>query len=309
MEKVNVNKYLKKCKDKEIYTRFYDFKSISDLLNVVSIPLEDTELYSDVYYYRGKYTTNMDSDRRYSKNSNFCVTDSLEECLKLAKYGWENGTVEIIKNLKTISNLGNDKSYVQKYDVVGGQACVARYLQGVPTNMINRKTVEKKAKILNIYTTFTSGSTISKDELLEANTKMIKIIKTLENNGYRCNLYSVKYNMDKKHKHQKCAMRLKLKSSTEKLNIKKIAFFIANPDYIRRLFFRLIELHPDLKKEFTYYGCDMFIDYRYIPDVEKSNGIKKIINRDLFTMDKNDIVLPPFISDSEQFINSIGDIL
>ena len=118
-------------KQKEDYT-IVSFDSLSEVVNFIT-KTDRTEKYE--YYH------NSDDG-----NFNFRGTKSMQEALDLLKHGWDEGTKQINSVLNSKIALNNGYKNKTIYDVAGYQCSVPRYLQGIPTNMINSKHVVQKQK-------------------------------------------------------------------------------------------------------------------------------------------------------------------
>ena len=84
-------------------------------------------------------------------NANWAGTNNFEEAVELMKNGWQDMSQKLTKMLgaKTKNfDIGTKQKSV--YDVAGFQCSVPRYLQGVPTSMINKKNVPAKQKVITI---------------------------------------------------------------------------------------------------------------------------------------------------------------
>lgn len=175
----------------------------------------------------------------------FTGTKDLKEALTLLKEGWQSGAEKLTKDLK-IANLSNSTNMVQKqvYDIVGYQASVPRYLQGLPTSMINKRQVKQKAKIITLIKSCVYPSTVSTNEIMQDSIRTIQIIQTLEQQGYRVNLYSAFHSI---RDSEAIFVQVKLKSAGERINIAKLAFALAHPSFLRRILFRFIETEENIK--------------------------------------------------------------
>lgn len=308
MERYNIEKHLKPMK-KDNNFRYWDFKNLADLLKVVEIPYEDNGNYSKVYdsnhFVNRSFASH--SNAKKSKHDTFFYTNNAKDAIKLCKTGWESGAEKINSILKTKIKLGTKTAYRPTYDVVGGNCSVPRYLNGVPTNMINKKTVYKPEKIIKVYKSFGYHGGFSSDEILEDTVKTIQIINYLESKGYRCELYTCKYNVDTSS--QRFAVRVKIKEAGQPLNIKKISFPLANTDIQRRLFWRLIELNPDFTQPFAGYGRGVDVSINAKDMVDKSNQTKNKFEEDLWGKEKNALYIPMMLVDVEDFIKNIDKVL
>ena len=138
------------------------------------------------------------------------------------------------------------------FDVVGFQASVPRYLQGIPTNMVNKKLVPIKQKVITLNKDISYNSMTSTQDIIDASIQTLQLIKKIEAQGIRVNLnliLGVKANGNTE------VVKIRLKSANERLNISKLAFPLVHPSMLRRLFFRYIEVAPTVTKGFKWgYG-------------------------------------------------------
>ena len=105
---------------------------------------------------------NDDSMKKYGREDSsvtgdysFTGTHSYEEAEDLFRHG-DQKTFKFIKDkqreMKVDKLLGNFINKKKNYnDIVGYQANVPLYLNGVPTNMINEEKTKKDLKIINIF--------------------------------------------------------------------------------------------------------------------------------------------------------------
>ena len=237
---LNIEKYRKTVK-KEINNKFetmvtWNFNSIEELKKVASIPLEENIKYSPLCY---KTTRNPDYSSHRSKLYSQNVLNSFGEALEMLEKGWEEGAIALKEKIEGLKSQETGRNMKSKYDVIGGNACVARYLQGIPTNMINTHFVERKDKVINVFKTMGYSAMYSSNEIMDEAAKSLRIVQILENSGYRCKLYALKYNV--MHS-DTFVFSMKIKDAKEPLNLKKCAFIMAHPDFQRRILYRLIEL-------------------------------------------------------------------
>lgn len=295
---MNVQKYLKA--NAKVNGRHFEFDTIHEFVNVLE-NAPTNPVYSD------EFINKKGSNANFMKN--FWLTDSLPEAVNLLKYGWDSGSKEMVVKL---SKLVTNKrlSFKPEYNVVGGQASVPRYLQGLPTNMILNKNVEKDTKIINVYKSAGYHGFYTPEEIMKESVKALQIVQLLENNRYRVNVYVVKYNEGKHEGSVRSGVnfgtKIKIKSANEKMNIKKMAFCLAHPDFQRRLIWRLIEINPDFKKVFVGYGKPVENDIIAYDNKSKSR-LSKDKYSEIFKFNENDIFIPTEINgDGIQFLKDIG---
>lgn len=235
---------------------------------------------------------------RWAKHSSvegdeyFTKTKDFNEAVELFKSGWSDMAGKLVQKLKVIESktvpMMKPRS---KLDVCGYQAIVPMYLQGVPNNMVNKKMVPVKQKVITLNKSIDYHGGVSTNEIIEESIKAMQIVKKLEAQGYRCNLNLVLgstagYGADKKQ----FVMKVRIKSANEKLNVSKLAFPLVHPSMLRRLFFRFMEVYPKVTKNFVHgYG------------MPASSG-------EMRQMFKGEYLLPNFIKKDVNSINGIEDL-
>ena len=223
----------------------------------------------------------MDTSAMYKK---FTGTDSFEQAVELLKNGWNEGSQTIEGKLQAkIKCLDSKKSQRPSYDVVGGNCSVPRYLQGVPTSMINRKPVVKKQKVITINKYITYSAYVTAEQIIDESVKAFLIIREIEAAGTRVNLNIID---GLEEGGERAILTVRIKNAGERLNISKMAFPLAHPSMLRRLAFKWLEVTSIITNPgFTMgYGMPMSV-----------NDLKKY-------MGKGEILLPNFIPNIDDVI-------
>ena len=180
-------------------------------------------------------------------------TESFEEAVNLFKNGWSDMATKLVQKLKVIESKTEPTMKPRnKLDVCGYQAIVPLYLQGVPNNMVNKKMVPVKQKVITLNKSLDYNGGTSSDKIVEESIKAMQIVKKLEAQGFRCNLNiclgtSAGWGKDARQ----FIIKVRIKSANEKMNISKLAFPLVHPSMLRRLFFRFIEVYPNVTKNFV----------------------------------------------------------
>jgi len=217
----------------------------------------------------------------------FTGTSSFEEALRLLKYGDTASIDKIQDALKLDKNYTQAVSRVKnEYNVHGYQASVPRYLQGVPTSMINQKKVQQKQKVINIVKMINYNASVDTDTIIENAKKAIQIIQLVESKGYRVNLKVMSCGVDYGEAYN---LIVQVKHSSENLNIAKLAFALANPSMNRRMKFRCIEVNTNLEGRWSGYGNAQ----TWTEDIKRYNPTLG-----------NAYILPQFIKNVEELIES-----
>ena len=174
------------------------------------------------------------------------------------------------------------------------EACpiVPLYLMGVPNNMMSRKMVPMKQKIVTLNKSFDYNCRVKVEQIIDESIKALRIIQKLESQNYRVNLnivIGVSGGIGR-YADEKYFIKIRLKSANEKLNISKLSFPMVHPSMLRRLYFRFMEVHPGVSEHFrTGYGTP-----------QQPQMLRAIW--------PDDILLPQFINKDIEKINTLEDL-
>lgn len=191
-----------------------------------------------------------------SNTYSFTQTSSYEQAAKMLKDGWQEKAEELVKKLK-IAEAQVMNTTVQKvmYDIVGYQASVPRYLQGLPTSMVNKKATPTKQKVITLNKDISYNAMITTKQIVDASVQTLLLIKKIEAQGIRVNLNLI---FGITAGNTKEVVKVRLKSANERLNISKLAFPLVHPSMLRRLCFRYVETAPTITSSYTFgYGRPM----------------------------------------------------
>lgn len=256
--------------------------------------IETIEYDSLQEFYKYICDTPFNEAFRWEKHSSvtggeyFTKTKDFNEAVELFKSGWSDMAGKLVQKLKVIESktvpMVKPRS---KLDVCGYQAIVPLYLQGVPNNMVNKKMVPVKQKVITLNKSIDYSADVDTNQIIEESIKAMQIIKKLEAQGFRCNLNIV---LGSSAGGKQFLMKVRIKSANEKLNVSKLAFPLVHPSMLRRLFFRFMEVYPNVTKSFVHgYGFPA-----------TSEQLRKIF--------KGEYLLPNFIKKDVNNINGIDDL-
>lgn len=218
----------------------------------------------------------------------FTKTNNFEEAVDLFKHGWSDMATKLTQKLKLVeSKMEPTMKPKPTLSVAGYQAIVPLYLNGVPNNMVNKKMTPVKQKVITINKSIDYAGSVSSDKIIDESIKALQIVKKLEAQGYRCNLNIV---LGSSKKGTGFFVKVRIKSANEKLNISKLAFPLVHPSMLRRLFFRFIEVYPNITKDFV------------------SGYGKPASSYELRNIYKGEYLLPDFIKKDVSKITSIDDL-
>lgn len=213
-----------------------DFQNITELVHFI----ETNEVYQN-FKNKAFGPDSISGDRRFTGTENF------EEAKDLLLHGWEHGTKEI-KGRVEAKETGINMKQKTVYDVAGYQCSVPRYLQGIPTNMINKKSVAQKNKVITINKACCYNAKTSAETIRTESVKVLQLVNRLEKQGYRVNLNVIFGSM----KRNTVVTKVRIKTSSQKLNIKQTAFPLVHPSMLRRIIFAVWER----SEECSYYGFE-----------------------------------------------------
>ena len=217
-----------------------------------------------------------------SKNfgSNWYGTESYEEALGLLQNGWAPEAAKLSEKLPIHTAQSNFNSSRPTHSVVGYQASVPRYLQGIPQNMVTTKTTPKKQKIITIYKGLSYNCGVTSKQIEDEGIKALQIIQNLEGRGYRVKLVT---GWVTRVIGEVRVMTLTVKRPEERLSLIKMAFPLIHPSMLRRIGFAWLE----------HQGHDL--KYEFIGGYGRSDW-------SIFKAEKpGEIVLPDFIEDIKNF--------
>lgn len=212
------------------------FNSISEVVKYN----RETERTENYRYYHTSDKTGM---------YDFTKTNSYEEAEDLLLHGWDSMAEKLTKK---VGNVKCKSGYKNKtiYSVQGYQACVPRYLQGIPDNMVSSKKTITKQKVLNIVKDFGYNGATSTETIERESIKVLKAVSDLESKGYRVNLSIVFVSRENGY----TGVQVKIKNASQRMNIKQMTFPLVHPSMFRRIMFGLIERLPETRNFGMGYG-------------------------------------------------------
>ena len=211
----------------------------------------------------------------------FTKTKSYDEASELMLHGDST-------NLgKLVAVDGVDLSRLRGYKIVnrqqkavcGGFPLVPVYLTGVPKNMLASKKIAIKTKVINIIYNISAPGSLKASSIVNAGANMVSIIRYLEKNGIRVNLYTIWATWDKKSGHR-CAFFVKIKDAGAPLNLLNIAYPIINPSMLRRHGFKWLETIPTKIPDRYCLGYGSPVSGAVIPDCAKRQIDGTVLNID-----------------------------
>lgn len=219
----------------------------------------------------GKY-----ENQSKTNSQEFTQTRSYTEAMDLLLKGWTETADKMTRTLKTLPQPAPTKRQKSVYSVAGHTASVPRYLQGVPTNMIASVPDRRKQPVVVINHSIAYSGFVRAERILQEGIKALQVVQAIEASNRNVKLNIVCISEDRGYKR---GFKVCIKQPGERLNISKMAFPLAHPSMLRRMYFKYMEVEPEMPHRFWGYGspcnqdCPKFYpDEMYIPetvDVEK----------------------------------------
>lgn len=186
-----------------------------------------------------------------AKQSGFNDFDSYAECVSMIKQGWKIGREILCENSNALIGCGKASSrFIPTYDVSGAVVDVARYLEGIPEDMLTfQETIQRGKTLLSMGVNISWSSFVDSRYSYWRGAAVLNLVDALEANGVRVQLHAVELvngNKDTKGEAYEF-IGTKLKNYEDALNIDTLAFPLCAADYLRRIGFAVKERIPSHK--------------------------------------------------------------
>lgn len=111
----------------------------------------------------------------------FTKTRDFSEAVELFKNGWSDMATKLVQELKVIESKTEPTMKPKNVlGVVGYQAIVPLYLQGVPNNMITKKMMPVKQKIITLNKSIDYKDSVSAGQIIEGSIKAMQLLRSLK---------------------------------------------------------------------------------------------------------------------------------
>lgn len=213
-----------------VHTEIFDsLQSFAQTINNREInPMFEYHCYSQT---EDKNRVKKVGTESYSDADNLLFTGDNKNLTKLKK-----------ANIKSISSNDYTKNMLKiQKQVCGCLPNIPLYLIGAPNNMLNFKRTQTKSKVINILVNIAVSYDITAKEIIEAGANIASVVRELEKNGIRVNLYISCFS---KKSNDYIGFIANIKKSSAPLNMLNIAYPLINPSMLRRHYFKFVETIP-----------------------------------------------------------------
>lgn len=205
-------------------------------------------------------------------------TSSYDEADKLLR-GGDKASYEMLK--KAISQIkvkGNGTTQRREVyaNVVGFAPIVPNAVQGLPLSMMQTRTkVRTSNKVVNIV--YNAGVSVawSAEDIAKVGAQVLDYVREVEAGGSRVNLYIM---FASKSSSEVASAIIKVKDSTQYMDVLRCAYPMVNPSMLRRHFLRFVETADLTDKHFTIGYGSVVKDKGEIKDVLKDIKCDKYID-------------------------------
>lgn len=208
----------------------YDFYGVADLRSF----LTNTPIGSC-------FTENshLETDHKFQS----CLTRTWQEAEQLLDRGCPEIAEKITRYVCRSQAIERRSALCRQQ--AGFAPAVASWLCGDPQSMYGYKPTARKARVIDVYMTVDFGYTVAPAEIIRAQSRSLSLIRSLEQAGLAVNLWAVSAMRSEPRSKNILLHCLRLKSSTERLNILRLSYPLCHPSFLRRHIFAAIEHTPE----------------------------------------------------------------
>ena len=229
------------------------------------------------------------SDERSEWNGNLTFSEALDTLEK----GYEPTT----KKLKEVMKLSlkkmtaSEKRIRFEESVEGFQPIVPLAIMNIPTSMLDVKIKNIKAKVINIFYDASFIADKSSEDIIKLGQNVFETIIRLEHCGYRFNLYVVN-NFCDIYDNDIDMLVVKIKSSNQVVDIRKMSFPLTHTSFSRLLGFSWLEKTPNGVYKGSGYGKTLDVYYKRLfnDDKERKEFLEKVLGKNAIYISGNDIL-------------------
>ncbi len=199
-----------------------------------------------------RHIASLDKEKAWSNagwkdDESFSGTKNMEEALKLAEGGWQEGAEHVLKLQGNILAANPQLPKTVKYSMAGSIPNVPRAIAGNPINMkAFDLSLSRRRPVLTILTAMHANWTISKDAITNRAAVVAAIIDMIEAAGYACEVIAFAPSIGNESS-EVVSTSVIVKASTQPLDIARLAYGVGHASMFRRLIFADWGSEPTLR--------------------------------------------------------------
>jgi len=188
------------------------------------------------------------------RDRNFTGTDTYEEALDLARWGWPEGTQRMQQAVDAIASSTAVQTVMSTmHDVAGAYPIAAYAAAGDPMCMVAPgEVLDSVRPVVRLYVSNTARANTEVESIMNYGAVVLSVVDALESGGFRVEITqgSPVAAFMKDNLVGEC--QIILKNADDALDIEKLSFALAHPSMLRRLQFRWRETHTNGDFELGY---------------------------------------------------------
>ena len=196
-----------------------------------------------------------DNDMRSSKtgDKSFTGTDTFDEAVHLAVNGWDEGRSELAQSAEFASALVQQIDQpTWEFAPSGAMPHIPAAAAGVPDNMMTlyENDTNRKMPIVTMYVDIGATWNTTTEAMIRRGGAIVALVDQIEASGKRVQIVAT--SATETHgvefdgvNTSKLIHKITIKEAGEHLDIDRVAFATAHPAMLRRIWFRLVEIHAD----------------------------------------------------------------
>jgi hypothetical protein len=170
--------------------------------------------------------------------SEFTGHASFDDALKFVETGWADGHKEVVKGM---SGMIEQRGYLEGDELNPGMSGsvvdVAAFIEGRPDCYLDFEEIEDSRPVLKVGVQFSAQGGYSSQCFTNRGSAMLSLVEILEASGIPVELWGYANTERLKNRDKKQRIDILLKSSSEPIDVDKIAFVLAHAAFYRQLGF------------------------------------------------------------------------
>ena len=249
---------------------FEAFKSLNEMITKM-----DTRPPNAVFKVKDSLSSQRD-ESDVPMEDRFTGTANYKEAMDIMKAGYKEPLEKMKRAILKIGNMDNFEKPKMKADFVGFVPHVPNTVMNLPITMINRERKQAQSKTIHLTYNFAAVSNVPMDEIIKAGINFISLVNSLEKQGYRVKIDLISAAVSGNETPWSAAVySVTLKEYGQSLNLLKLAFPLIHPAMFRRVTFKWLETHPDIKNTGFRYGYGTTLGILYGSDLNKEREFLK----------------------------------
>ena len=217
-------------------------------------------------------------------------TSSYEEAVRLFREGYTEILPRVRLEYKKNVNVLSEKLSISKSRPIdsfcGGIPNVPNMLLGLPKTMLNRDSIVRRIKTIDIVYSLVGPGCVSPERFVKAGIALLSAIELIEKSRTQIKLISC---VDSSYVGNEAIIgTVVVKEYADRLDIQKLCFPLAHPSMLRRIGFKFTETVPGMTRNFTR-GYGIAMEYSQFCSLYKRKPQTVLLTLDLIMSFRNNV--------------------